>query len=103
MGNMPILHEMSFIAAISGHTVILLNFNPHANVPVKRYECNLYFCALMDIFLPSHHVLRARRSSQCLAESVIFIIAAEEKKRDKHPSSTHVRVVLREDADGAIR
>lgn len=92
---MPILHEMSFIAAISGRTVILPNFNPHASVPAKRYECNLYFCALMDIFLPSRHVLRARRSSQRLAEGVIFT-AAEEKKRDKHPSSTHVRVVLRE-------
>lgn len=91
MGNMPILQEMSFIAAISGRTVILPNFNPHASVPAKRYECNLYFCALMDIFLPSRHVLRARRSSQ----RVIFT-AAEEKKRDKHPSSTHVRVVLRE-------
>lgn len=60
---------------------------PQFQPPVPMYrrnvtKCNLYFCALMDVFLPSCHVLRARRSSQRLADCVFFTVA-EEKKRDK--------------------
>lgn len=100
MGNMPILHEMSFIAAISGRTVILPNFNPHAGVPVKRYKCNLYFCALMDVFLPSYHVLRARQSSQHLTEGAFFTVA-EEKKRDKRVVDSCTSCITRNDDDSA--
>lgn len=88
---------MPFIAAISGRAV-LPHLNPPATPtrPVKRYECNLYFYALMDIFSPLRRVLRARRAShsQRLTDGAFFMAAAE-KKRDKLPS-TGPRAVLRE-------
>lgn len=96
-GNMPILHDVFYCRDKRPCCV------PSVSTPraaptrlAKRYECNLYFCALMDIFSLLRSVLRARRSSysQRLTEGTFFM-AATEKKRDK-PPSTGPRAVLRE-------
>lgn len=79
MGNMPILRDAFYCRDKRPCCPPSL-----AGKPAKRYECNLYFCALMDIFSPAPRVLRARRSSHSLrlTEGAFFMVA-EEKKRDK--------------------